>query len=544
MPTGAQLLVEALKAHGVGAIFGVPGIHNLAVYDVLADEPGLRVVTTRDERGAGHMADGYARAAARPAVCLTVPGPGVTNALTAIAEAYADSSPVLLLASQLVSSNLLVDREDFHQLRNSEAVLASVTQWGVRPSRPEEIAPAVDEAFRRFETGRPRPCYIDLPMDLLGATVDIAPANRGGGPVPRRADVPDAEIREAAELLTTAARPLLFVGGGAWNAASAVRELAERFSIPVVMTNSGKGVVAEDAPLSLGDGWMAHQLGREALEEADLILALGVRFGPLTTSWWTRRMKGQIVHVDIDPAEIGKHVPAALGIIGDAGQVVQTLLEHLRDQKPRQTPWLDVVVVRERRRAAVRSRAPDAVATLEGLRRVLPDDALLFNDINGIACWGAAAFVCRRPRTFHYPIGYGCLGFALPAAIGAKLARPATPVVALCGDGGFLFSGHELATAVAEGVSIIAVVFNDQAYGTIKQDQAHRYPKRPIGADLKSPDFVRYAESFGAHGCRVESVRDVAAAVEAALAREGPSLIEAPCPQVLPPWIEEAPSFS
>src|SRR6266849_2634485 len=169
MRTGAQLLVDALKANGVDTIFGVPGIHNLAIYDALLDEPAIRVVTTRDERGAGHMADGHARATGRPGVCLTVPGPGVTNALTSVGEAYADSSPVLWLASQLPSGTVTTDREDFHQLRDSESVLASVTQWGGRPARAEDIGGAVEEAFRRFESGRPRPCYLDLPMDLLGA---------------------------------------------------------------------------------------------------------------------------------------------------------------------------------------------------------------------------------------------------------------------------------------------------------------------------------------------------------------------------------------
>ena len=197
-----------------------------------------------------------------------------------------------------------------------------------------------------------------------------------------------------------------------------------------------------------------------------------------------------------------------------------------------------MVAVREQRRAAIRERAPDAVATLEGLRRVLPDETLVFNDINGIACWGAGAFTCRKPRTFHYPIGFGCLGFAVPAAIGAKLARPDVPVVALSGDGGFLFSGHELATALHEGASVIIVVFNDHAYGTIKADQAYRYPGRPLGGDLRSPDCVRYAEAFGARACRVDSVRNVPEAVASALQHDGPSLIEAPCPQALPPWIE------
>jgi len=540
MRTGAQLLVEALKANGVDTIFGIPGIHNLAVYDALVDERALRIVTTRDERGAGHMADGYARATGRPGVCLTVPGPGVTNALTAIGEAYADSSPVLLLASQLPSATVTMDREDFHQLRDVEAVLASVTQWGVRPARAEDIGQAVDEAFRRFETSRPRPCYLDLPMDLLSAKVDaLVPAPKGGRNRGTSGVLPVGDVCRAVDALMEASRPLLLVGGGAWRAAESLQELVQRLSIPVVMTSSGKGIVPEDHPLSLGDGWMAHQLGREALEQADAILAVGVRFGPLTTSWWTRQISGRVIHVDIDPTEIGKHTPASIGIVGDAKQVIEALLVQFRDRDVGvRRPWLDVIAVRERRRAAIRARAPEAVATLEGLRRVLPDEALVFNDINGIACWGAGAFICRRPRTFHYPIGFGCLGFALPAAIGARLARPDVPVVALCGDGGFLFSGHELATAVQERVPVVAVVFNDDAYGTIKADQSYRYPARSLGSDLRSPDFVRYAEAFGARGCRVHSVEKVPEAVAAALAHDAPTLIEAPCPQALPPWIE------
>lgn len=537
--TGAQLLVDRLKAHGIDTIFGIPGIHNLAIYDALLDEPAVHVVTTRDERGAAHMADGHARATGRPGVCLTVPGPGVTNALTAIGEAYADSSPVLMLASQLSTGTVAKDREDFHQLRDTEAVLGSVTQWGSRPARAEEIGRAVDEAFCRFENARPRPCYLDLPLDLLSATVDPAVLDDRADHTRCAPSVPLADVQRAADALREASLPLLVIGGGAWKAAASLRELVDLLSIPVVMTSSGKGVVAEDHPLSLGDGWMVHQLGREALEQADVILAIGVRFGPLTTSWWTRRISGKVIHVDIDPTEIGKHTPAGIGIVGDAKQMAEALLVQFRERGAGvRRPWLDVVAVRDRRRAAIRERAPEAVATLEGLRRVLPDESLVFNDINGIACWGAGAFVCRRPRTFHYPIGFGCLGFAFPAAIGAKLARPDVPVVALSGDGGFLFSGHELATAVQERVPVVAVIFNDHAYGTIKADQNFRYPNRSIGSDLRSPDFVRYAEAFGARGCRVDSVLKVPDAVLAALEHDGPTLIEAPCPQALPPWIE------
>jgi thiamine pyrophosphate-dependent acetolactate synthase large subunit-like protein len=396
----------------------------------------------------------------------------------------------------------------------------------------------VDDAFNRFEAGRPRPCYLDLPMDLLEARVDVSLATEKA----RSNDVlanQAVDVNGVLEALLSASRPLLFLGGGAWKAAASLRQLIELVNVPVVMTNSGKGVVPEDHPLSLGDGWMTHQLGREALEQADVILAIGVRFGPLTTSWWTRQMSGRLIHVDIDPTEIGKHTPASIGIVGDARQVAETLLTEIRQRDvPARQLWLNVIDVRERRRAAIRKRAPDAVATLEGLRRVLPDETLVFNDINGIACWGAGAFTCRQPRTFHYPVGYGCLGFALPAAIGAKLARPELPVVVLTGDGGFLFSGHELATAVQERVSLTIVVFNDSAYGTIKADQSYRHPGRSIGNDLRSPDFVRYAEAFGIRGCRVDSVSKVPELVAKAVDQQLTTLIEAPCPQVLPPWIE------
>ncbi len=534
--TVAHLLVEALKAHGVEVVFGIPGIHNLAIYDAAYGDRDLRLVTCRDERGAAHMADGYARATGRPGVCLTVPGPGVTNALTGIAEAYADSSPVLLLATQLATGTIATDKEDFHQLRETEAVLRSVTQWGARPRSAHELLESVEAAFDRFRTRRPRPCYLDLPMDVLA---DAAGRTRPGPLRPVASlEAGVGAIARAAAMLGSAKRPLLVLGGGARDAAEPVRTFVDRFGIPVVMTSSGKGIVPEDHPLSLGDGWMAHQLGREALERADCLLAVGCRFGPLTTSWWSRKISGQLIHVDIDPDEIGKHQPAALAIVSDGAAAVRALVGTLDQRAPPRQPWLDPVAVRERRRVAMRERAPEAVKTFEQLREVLPDNALLFCDINGIACWGAGAFVCRRPRTFHYPIGFGCLGFAVPAAIGAKIAQPDRPVVALSGDGGFLFTGQELATAVHERVGLVIVVFNDHGYGTIAADQAHRFPGRAIGGTLTSPDFVRYAEAFGARGDRVEALDDLSAAVARALTLPGPTLIEAPCPQALPPWIE------
>ena len=341
-------------------------------------------------------------------------------------------------------------------------------------------------------------------------------------------------------MLVRAQRPLLLAGGGAWRAGAPLLALAERLAMPVVMTSSGKGIIAEDHALSLGDGWMAHQLGREALEQADVVLAVGVRFGPLTTSWWTRRIGDAIIHVDIDSSEIGKQVPAAVGIVGDAtavdgsdrraggsGHRRREASVAGRRRASRTAPRRD-----PRARARRRPNASKDCARCCRTRRSSSTTS------TGSRAGARARSSAGRPRTFHYPIGFGCLGFAVPAAIGAKIARPDVPVVALSGDGGFLFTGQELATAVHQRVAVVVVVFNDQAFGTIKADQGYRYPSRVIGGDLRSPDFVRYAEAFGARGCRVDDLAQVPSAVEAALAHDGPTLIEAPCPQALPPWIE------
>ncbi len=471
--TGAQLLVETLKAHGVDTIFGIPGIHNLAIYDALVDERAIRVVTTRDERGAGHMADGYARATGRPGVCLTVPGPGVTNALTAIAEAYADSSPVLLLASQLPSATVTVDREDFHQLRDVEAVLGvrhavgrpagetrghrSSREGGVPPLRdgptPALLCGSADGSARREGGGHaPQPARRRREAN---ARVECLPAWRraprgrgahGGQPAAAVAGWRRLEGFRCAAGVGRAA----FASGGHDELRQRHRRrgssaLARRWVDGAPARTRGPGAGRHDP----GD-WRAFRAAHDQLVDAQ--------------DQRPDRSRGHRPHRDRQTYP-GEHRD-----------------RRGRDYKWRRRSWPSVASgisapgvrgwmssrVREGRRAAIRKRAPDAVGTLEGLRRVLPDESLVFNDINGIACWGAGAFICRRPRTFHYPIGFGCLGFALPAAIGAKLARPAVPVVALCGDGGFLFSGHELATAVHERVSVIAVVFNDNC---LRHDQ-------------------------------------------------------------------------
>lgn len=536
MLTGAQALVRALRAEGVSVVFGIPGTHNLPLYDALHDEPAMRVVTTRHEQGAAFMADGYARATGEIGVCLTVTGPGVTNTLTALGQAYADSSPVLLIATQVPTDQLEREYEGFHELRRSLDVVGAVTGFAWRAPSATAIPFGLHAAFQHLRSRRPRPAFIEIPLDLLTRPAgDVA-----GHPLPVAETPPDPEaIAAAAALLGESRQPLLYLGGGVIRAGAgrAALRLAEHRQAPVVCSPQGKGAVPEDHPLVLGSGWGAHHPARALLAQADLVLAVGTRFGPLPTDHWRLPLPANLIHIDIDPTVIGRHYPTRLGIVADARLALQALNAALADQPARSAPWCDLAAQRAARRRVLMERAGEILAFFERLRAVLPPETVLCNDLTAVCYWAHAAFPVTQPRTFHYPTGFGTLGFALPAAIGAKIARPERPVVALAGDGGFLYTGQELATAVAWQVDVVAVVFNDHAYGAVKQDQVYHYGGRTIGCDLVSPDFVRLAQAFGARGLRVASLAEVPEAVAEALTLPGPTVIEAPSPAILPPWI-------
>jgi acetolactate synthase-1/2/3 large subunit len=535
--TGGQAVVAALKAEGVEVIFGIPGTQNLPIFDALVDEPAIRLIANRHEQGAGYMADGYARASGRPGVLVTVSGPGATNALSPLGQAFADSSPVLLLASQVSSRSLDRDAEDFHQLRDALKVLQSVTKWQGRARAVAAIPDLVHAAFRQLRAGRSRPVYLEIPQDVLFASGEVAIRE----PAAATPVAPDPSlISQAARILAGAERPAIYVGGGVITAgaSAAVRELAERLQAPIVVSANGKGAVPEDHPLFVGGGWGAHNVGTGALEQADVVLALGARFGPLPTNYWTIKIP-RLIHVDVDPSELGKHYPPEIGIVADAGLAAEALasaLWQIAHVTPAQ-PWLDVASFRALKLPAIEERARPALDSLRALRAALPDDALLYNDLNLVSYWAWPGFAACGPRTFHYPTGYGCLGFALPAAVGGKLARPEAPVVALAGDGGFLYTVHELATAVQYQVGVVAVVFNSQGFAAIKLDQERNWHGRTIGVDLPSPAIADLARAFGARGLKVDRLDEVAPAVTESIGQTGPTVIEAPAPEVVPPWV-------
>lgn len=533
--TGGQAVIQALKAAGVDTLFGIAGTQNLPIFDALVDEPAMRLVVNRHEQGAGYMADGYARASGRPGVLVTVSGPGAANALTPLGQAYSDSSPVLLIASQVDSASLDRDNEDFHQMRGALATFRNVTKWQGQARTVAAIPRLIAQAMAALRAGRPRPAYLEIPQDVLFSAGDVQIED---APRLLETEPPAGVIHQAGGILAAAERPLLVVGGGAHGAGEAILALAERLQAPVVVSANGKGAVPDDHPLVAGSGWGAHHPGTDLFDAADTVVALGTRFGPLPTGYWKLSMP-RLIHVDVDAAELGKHYPPEVGMVGDARLTAQRLNEDLdrRGHARPEKPWIDLDQHRSARRAAIDERARPALELLAAVRSALPEDGLLYNDLNTVSYWGWPGFAATRPRTFFYPSGFGSLGFGLPAAIGGKIARPDLPVVALTGDGGILYTLHELATAVQERIGVVIVVFNSGGYAAIKRDQEQNWRGRVIGVDLATPDFVRLAEAFGARGQRVDGPAALRKAVGDGFHADGPTVIEVPCPAVVPPWI-------
>jgi acetolactate synthase I/II/III large subunit len=538
--TGGQALARALRAEGVELVFGIVGTHNVHIVDGLYDVPGLRFVTVRHEQGAGFMADGYARASGRVAACLVVPGPGLTNLMTPLGQAYLDSVPILAVTGQNPVDRLDRRLEDFHELRGSLSVAGAVTASATRATSPSEVPAAVRSALRLMRSQRPRPTLIELPMDVAAAQAEVEELVPSEEPARQRGDA--AAVARAADWLAQARRPLILAGGGVISADAAplVRLLAERLGAPVVATCHGLGALPADHPLSLGDGWSRLRYLDRLLAEADLCLALGTSFESVSDAERGARLPSRLVQVDLDPTAIGRHRPAELGIVGDVGAVLEQLLRLVPADAPR-TPWADLDAVRAAKQEALRRQAGPVMGILAALRRALPRDAMVADDLCLPGYWAFMGFDVYEPRTLFHPGMYGTLGYALPAAIGAQIGRPDRPAVALCGDGGFLYTVQELATAVRERVDVTAIVFNDNGYGALRQYQDRHFAGRRVGVELTNPDFARLAEAFGARGVRLGSHTELGPAVADALGRGGPTVIECPLDfdlsKALPPWL-------
>ena len=531
--TGGEAVVRSLLDHGVDTVFGIPGAHNLSVYEALRADGRIRHILCRHEQGAAFMADGYARASGKVGVCLSTSGPAFLNVSTPLGTAYCDSSPVLCVASQIPSEAIGKGKGYIHECRDQLGCVRPVTRWCARADTVGEIPGAMHEAFAQMLTGRPRPAAIEIPCDVLDGSADISFPQAF---TPARLQPESAAITQAAHALRKAQRPVIWAGNGviSSNAVTELRQLAEQLGAPVFSTVLGKGVFPEDHPLSAGSA-LVHPLAQNYLKNCDVLLAVGTRFTQEEACDWKLAIPEVLIHIEVDAEEIGRNLEPTIPVLSDAREALQALHHELAADAsdPPLTRCAEVTELRDQIIADCRSLAPEGMQLVESLRAGLPTEAVLVNDLCIGAYWCRRLLDCYEPRNYVYPWGFCTLGFGLPAGIGAKLARPDRPVVVLSGDGGFLFNCQELAAAVQFNIPLVVVIFNNDSYGVLKPQQTERYG-HAHAVDLVNPDFVTLAQSFGAVGRRVNSWDELTTALGQTIQSERPTVIDVPLHVPLP----------
>ena len=524
--SGAQTLVESLVAEGVRTLFGIPGVDTLSVYDAFLDHPEIRAINVRHEQAAVFMADGFYRASGEVGVALTSGGPGALNTMTAMNTAFNDSSAVLHVTNDNPAHVRRKGRGYFHDIADQFGMFRPVCDFAQQASLPAEIPPAVHAAMVALCSRRPRPALVEIAGDAFKQDTDAAvpPAAEAQRRQPEQSDV-----ARAAQLIAKAKRPIVWAGGGvvAGGASAEFVRLAEKLGAPILSSQTGKSAVPGEHPLYIGN-WMNERPVRELLADSDLLVAVGTRFSYFPTGGWSLHLPQTIVQIDLDPAEIGRNYRVAAAVIGDVRAGLDRLaaeLDRIGYAQPTDRA-ADVAALNRTIAAAIGDSVE--LNVLDQIRKVLPAEAMVFNDPTTIVFWARSWWKCYAPRTWFVPSGFGTLGFALPSAIGAAIARPGTPSLAMIGDAGVMFTIQDLMTAVEHRVPVIVMVFNDKGYGVERRHQDHLYARRS-GVDLLPPDFVALARAFGAKGVRVDDIGEVGATLKSALGEAGPVVIEVPC---------------
>jgi 5-guanidino-2-oxopentanoate decarboxylase len=522
-----RYIVALLAANGIDTVFGIPGVHNLELYRGIA-ATGLRHILVRHEQNAGFAADGFARASGRPAAAFVISGPGLTNILTAAAQAKTDSVPMLIVASTPVESSLAKGWGVLHELDDQRAMAAGVAGIARSARSAKDARDHLREAFASFQLGRQRPAYLEIPLDLLAQPTSLRPErfpHVGGGPQPA-----PPVVERAISLLEQAERPMIVAGGGAKAAGSQIRKLVEALDGYLVTTVAGKGLLPEDHPANLGAS-LQFRVTQELVSKADVILAVGTELSETDFYSGTRlEMKGRLIRIDIDATKLADHYAADVGIWGDAAASLDAVVEAFPDPASAHSGWRSELGPAARHRARIEEQftvgTRACARLLAAVRAAIPDDAAVFTDMTQVAYLGNYAFATDRPGTWFHPSGYGTLGYALPAAIGARVAEPARPVLALAGDFGFQFTSQDLATAVELQLSLPIVIWNNSALGQIRDDMiAAGIP--PTGVVGRNPDFLALARAYGAHAERARGPAALTEAIRAALGRTGPTVLEA-----------------
>lgn len=516
--TCGQSAIAFLEAHGVDTVFGIPGVHTLDFYKGLAGS-GIRHIGVRHEQGAGFMADGYARASGKPGVCVLITGPGLVNAGTAIGQAFSDSVPMLVLSSVNSRDDLGKGRGRLHEITDQQAVLAPLTAFSRTIKAPGELAQAMADAYAVFESGRPRPVHIEIPLDVLSGPGVLASDTRGGR---KRPSAEPAAIAAAARLIDGAKLLVVISGGGALSAGPELKTFVEKAGAVLIPTIAGRGAVSDDHPQSLGST-LTRRATRQLLAEADVVVAVGTELGE--TDHWSDRLPidGKLIRIDLDPRGLMRDYKPDVAILADAGPALAALSGAIAKR-----PEPDAARVSAQRTANAADMTPlqqKHAKVLDAMRAALPEDGIVASDMTQIAYTANWRYRCRRPRSWFHPSGFGTLGYALPAAIGAKLAKPERAVMALAGDAGFLFTVQEMATAAELDLPLPILLWNNDALGQIAGDMVGR-GIREIAVKPRNPDFMALARAFHCHAVRPDSIANLTQALRDSFKADRPTLIE------------------
>ena len=514
--TGGAAIVKSLRQNGVEVMFGIPGVQLDHFFNALHDEGNsIRFIQNRHEQGGGYMAFGYAASSGKVGTYAVVPGPGFLNSSGALCTAYASNAPVLCITGQVASDKIDRHIGTHHEIRDQLEIIRKLTKWADRIEHPSEAPQAVDTAFRELQSGRIRPAGLEAAPDVLAMSADVTLRDGTQTPAPL---APDPELIEAAaKLLGSAEKPLILSGGGVFDASEELLAVAEILQAPVSMSRNGKGAVPSDHYLGV-----AESVGHLLYADADVVLAVGTRMYEQYYGWGVD--KGvKIVRIDVDPSEVARSGKPAIGIAADAKLALAALANALPGHNRKRPSREDELLAAKAGLQAEFEKLSPQWDYISVLREELPRDGFVVGESTQMAYMARIGMPFYHPRTYVSPGYQGTLGFGFPTSLGVKVANPDKEVVSITGDGGFLFAGSELSTAVQHRIGTVTLVFNDGAYGNVKRSQVHKYGGRVIGTELHNPDFVKYAESFGAQALRATTPEELRAALRKGFGKDLPT---------------------
>lgn len=514
-----EATLKLLAEYGVDTIFGIPGVHTLDFCRGLGDDATIRHIHARNEMGAGFMADGYARSSGKPGVCLTISGPGVTNATTPLGQAYADSVPLLLISAEAHSDGLGKGHGALHEVTDLNAVTRPLCALSECARKPEDVPKLLAEAFSIFASKRPRPVHISIPIDILASYIDydwktIKPETRP--------QAKSQHLAQAASMMKHADNPFILVGGGAFGCD--IKTLAERTSAIVISSNAGKGIMPENHPLSLG-GSICRPETQALLKDADLVIAIGTELSETDNYIGKLDINCPLIRIDIDPSKLDDHYAADLPILGDAAPAVEGLITHLANAQHDQTEkHKRVQTSKQAIKTTLNPSEEKHIKIFEQLESTLPRDAIVMGDATQISYTASFGFQVDEPRCWHYAAGYCALGFAFPNAIGAKLAHPERAVLAIAGDGGTMFTVQEFVTAAELKLPLPLILWHNDGYKQIRDDMREANVPR-IAVDGLSPDYMALAKAMHCHAVEPTSLEGLSLAVSNAFEADRPTII-------------------